>query len=178
MSLLRFVTVEGNKRRKTSSTNEDDVNNEDSPLEASAKAGIIEKKGDLFSCPENESLAHCISEDCAMGKGIAVIFKKKFGGIQELKSQGVKTGGVAVLKRKDRFIYYLITKVRYFNKPTYDSLTKSLHAMKTHCQQNNVKHISMPRIGCGLDGLSWDKVSKILTDLFSGSGITITVYTL
>lgn len=44
--------------------------------------------GDLFSCPESESLAHCISADARMGKGIAVIFKKKFGGVDEIKSQG------------------------------------------------------------------------------------------
>lgn len=43
--------------------------------------------GDLFSCPEDESLAHCISEDCRMGAGIAVIFKKKFNGVEELKQQ-------------------------------------------------------------------------------------------
>lgn len=47
-----------------------------------------EIKGDLFSCPNNSSLAHCISADVAMGKGIAVLFKKKFGGVQELKKQG------------------------------------------------------------------------------------------
>ena len=46
-------------------------------------------KGDLFGCPETSSLAHCISEDIRMGKGIAVIFKNKFGGIQDLKNQGL-----------------------------------------------------------------------------------------
>ena len=43
--------------------------------------------GDLFSTPEDESLAHCISEDCRMGAGIAVLFKKKFGGVDELKER-------------------------------------------------------------------------------------------
>lgn len=43
--------------------------------------------GDLFSCPEDESLAHCISEDCRMGAGIALIFRKKFNGVEELKQQ-------------------------------------------------------------------------------------------
>ena len=43
--------------------------------------------GDLFSCPEDEALAHCISEDCRMGAGIAVLFKKKFNGVEELKAQ-------------------------------------------------------------------------------------------
>lgn len=44
-------------------------------------------KGDLFSGPEDEALAHCISKDCHMGAGIAVMFKKKFGGVAELKEQ-------------------------------------------------------------------------------------------
>lgn len=43
--------------------------------------------GDLFSCPEDESLAHCISQDCRMGAGIAVAFRKKFNGVEELKQQ-------------------------------------------------------------------------------------------
>ena len=88
-----------------------------------------EVKGDLFSCLPTSSLAHCVSEDMAMGKGVAVLFKKEFGGVGELKAQGtaiypmwislliytgqlfaagVKPGGVAVLKRKDRHVYYLV----------------------------------------------------------------------
>ena len=47
-----------------------------------------EKNGDLFDCPETDSLVHCVSADLRMGKGIAVIFKKKFGGVEELRLQG------------------------------------------------------------------------------------------
>lgn len=43
--------------------------------------------GDLFTCPASYSMAHCVSEDMAMGKGIAVLFKKKFGGVDQLKAQ-------------------------------------------------------------------------------------------
>ncbi|XP_059723594.1 ADP-ribose glycohydrolase OARD1 isoform X2 [Haemorhous mexicanus] len=50
-------------------------------------------KGDLFSCPGTDALAHCISEDCRMGAGIAVLFKKKFGGVQELLDQNYKAEG-------------------------------------------------------------------------------------
>jgi len=34
------------------------------------------------------------------------------------------------------------------------------------------------RIGCGLDRLDWDKVSAILGEVFEGTDIKITVYTL
>ncbi|KGL79430.1 O-acetyl-ADP-ribose deacetylase 1, partial [Tinamus guttatus] len=135
-------------------------------------------KGDLFSCPQTDALAHCISEDCRMGAGIAVIFKKKFGGVQELLEQHKKTGEVAVLQRDDRYIYYLITKEKVSHKPTYETMRKSLEAMKSHCLSNGVTDISMPRIGCGLDGLDWNKVSEILGEVFEDTDIKITVYTL
>ncbi|NXC48141.1 OARD1 deacetylase, partial [Penelope pileata] len=135
-------------------------------------------KGDLFSCPQTDALAHCISEDCRMGAGIAVLFKKKFGGVQELLDQQKKTGEVAVLQRDDRYIYYLITKKKVSHKPTYDDMRKSLQAMKTHSLNNGVTDISMPKIGCGLDGLDWDKVSAILGEVFEDTDIKITVYTL
>ncbi|KAJ8314765.1 hypothetical protein KUTeg_006915 [Tegillarca granosa] len=139
---------------------------------------FIQKKGDLFSTPETESLAHCISEDCRMGKGIAVIFKKKFAGIEDLKRQDKKPGEVAVLKRGQRFVYYLITKAKANDKPTYDTLKSSLKEMKRHCKQNNVTHLSIPRIGCGLDGLDWDEVSVILCEIFSDMNLILTVYAL
>ncbi|XP_026533971.1 O-acetyl-ADP-ribose deacetylase 1-like isoform X2 [Notechis scutatus] len=113
-----------------------------------------------------------------MSAGIAAIFKKKFGGVQELLNQHKKTGDVAILKRETRYIYYLISKNKYFHKPTYDNLGKSLEAMKIHCLKNAVTHISMPKIGCGLDRLDWKKVSTMLEEVFEDTNIHITVYTL
>ena len=50
-----------------------------------------EIKGNLFSCEKDTSLAHCISADVHMGKGIATTFKKMFGGVDELRRQGTVT---------------------------------------------------------------------------------------
>jgi hypothetical protein len=68
----------------------------------------VEVKGDLFSSSVGSSLAHCVSEDLHMGKGIATLFKKQFGRVDELKSQGIKVGGVATLRVDNRYIYYLV----------------------------------------------------------------------
>ncbi|XP_028848979.1 ADP-ribose glycohydrolase OARD1 isoform X2 [Denticeps clupeoides] len=103
-------------------------------------------KGDLFSCPEDEALAHCISQDCRMGAGIAVLFRNKFGGVEELKAQNRGPGECAVMRRSGRFVYYLVTKMKASHKPTYNSLRKSLVAMKSHCLENGVRRISMPRL--------------------------------
>nr|XP_023966111.1 ADP-ribose glycohydrolase OARD1 isoform X3 [Chrysemys picta bellii] len=98
-------------------------------------------------------------------------------GIRQTESEK-KSGEVAVLKRDDRYIYYLITKKKVSHKPTYENMQKSLEAMKTHCLNNGVTDISMPRIGCGLDRLEWDKVSALLEEVFEDTDIKITVYAL
>jgi hypothetical protein len=46
-----------------------------------------EIRGDLFSAPSNTSLAHCVSQDMEMSKGIAKLFRDKFRQIDELKNQ-------------------------------------------------------------------------------------------
>ena len=55
----------------------------------SSKFHFSEVHGDLFSCPEKASLAHCVSADLHMSKGIAAVFKQRFGGVEELEEQGI-----------------------------------------------------------------------------------------
>ncbi|XP_059838841.1 ADP-ribose glycohydrolase OARD1-like isoform X3 [Hypanus sabinus] len=151
----------------------------DKPLEGNLQGfKICYVQGDLFSCPEKDALAHCISEDCDMEAGIAVWFKWKYGGVEELQNQKKKIGDVAVLKKDQRCIYYLITKKLASDKPTYDAVQKSLKAMRDHCLANGILKISMPKIGCGLDNLEWDKVSAIIEEVFKSTSIVITVYSL
>lgn len=97
-----------------------------------SKLVFREIEGDLFSAPKTYSLAHCVAADLKMGAGIAVAFRDKFRQIDKLKEQGVKAGGVAILKDDERFIYYLISKNDTYKKPTYQDLFHSLHAMKNH----------------------------------------------
>ena len=137
---------------------------------------INEINGDLFTCPENSSLAHCVSVHLHMNLGIAKIFKTKYKYVSVLKDQNVGIGGVAILQDNNRFIYYLVTKKSYWNKPTYYSLEKSLNTMVSHCIENNVKKLSIPRIGCGLDKLKWDKIKEIIEKVFKDTGIDIDVY--
>mmetsp|Transcript_9967 Transcript_9967/g.15157 ORF Transcript_9967/g.15157 Transcript_9967/m.15157 type:complete len:187 (-) Transcript_9967:28-588(-) len=135
-------------------------------------------KGDLFTSPESSSLCHCISRDLGMGKGIAKVFKSKFGGLDTLRQQKANVGECAVLMRQNRYVYYLITKEKYWHKPTYESLTASLEYMKNHAVIYNVDEISMPKIGCGLDRLQWDKVERIIIKIFQATNIKISVYEL
>ena len=153
-------------------------------LEAEARAkskrrlNIVEERvGDLFSAPNNMSLAHCISQDCVMGKGIAKQFSEKFGRVNEIKEQCVKVGGVAILKDKERFIYNLVTKHKYYEKPTMTDLRNSLLEMRKHMKEKGVESVGMPRIGCGLDLLDWGQVKRLLEEVFQDSSINIVIFT-
>ncbi|XP_037087230.1 ADP-ribose glycohydrolase OARD1-like [Pollicipes pollicipes] len=139
---------------------------------------VVEVTGDLFTCPSTHSLAHCISADCRLGKGIAAIFKRKFGGISELLAQRKKPGEVAVLRRGSRYVYNLITKHKYYEKPTYETLRRALSAVKEHCVTHEVRHLAMPRIGCGLDGLTWDRVLPIIKDVFQDCCVQVEIFSL
>ncbi|XP_055842107.1 ADP-ribose glycohydrolase OARD1-like [Episyrphus balteatus] len=143
---------------------------------ASSKLKLSEVEGDLFSAPEEYSLAHCVGADFAMGAGIAVKFRQTYGQVEELLAQKISSGGVAVLKDKNRFIYYLVTKPASYGSPTYDSLRSSLSQMKEHMKLNKVQKLAIPRIGCGIDGLEWDKVSAELHTVFGDEEVEIVVY--
>merc|ERR1719433_1077601 len=133
-------------------------------------------KGDLFTSPQSASLCHCVARDLGMGKGIAVMFKRTFGGLGELRKQQVAVGGVGVLLRDNRFVYYLVTKKRSTDLPTSGPLTASLKSMRDHAVANGVKHIAMPKIGSGLDRLKWNKVESSIMKIFGETNIRITVY--
>jgi hypothetical protein len=84
-------------------------------------------------------------------------------------------GDICSLKSGEMRIYYLITKQKYWNKPTYKSLESSLGAMRDDMQARKYSRIGMPKIGCGLDGLVWAEVNQIIERVFSESGIDVVV---
>jgi hypothetical protein len=132
------------------------------------------EKRNLFDVDSDYYFAHCISSDCAMGAGIAVDFQKKFHLRNYLLS-------FPECRRKPpTIIYYnrvfnLITKAKYWHKPTYESLMQCLVELKKQCIDTEVKYLAMPKIGCGLDRLQWGKVKEIIEQVFSDTEIEILV---
>ena len=141
-----------------------------------------EEKHDLFSVPDDYYLAHCISADFALGKGIAVEFNKRFNMRQKLKDEFLNFIDEYMHRYKldaeciliDR-VLNLVTKERYYQKPTYSSIKQALEMMKLVCKANDIHKVAMPKIGCGLDRLEWDKVSEIIQDVFKDTDIEILV---
>ena len=139
-----------------------------------------ELKTDLFEMPEDYYFAQCISADFAMGKGIAVEFNKHFNTKQKIMFYSTfedrwDLGEHGTCLLTDR-VYNLITKRNYWMKPTYETLQRALDAMVVMVQNNpDVKHIAMPKIGCGLDRLSWPVVSAMIQNTFQSCDVHIIV---
>lgn len=148
-----------------------------------------EEVRDLFSVPDDYYLVHCISDDYALGAGIAVEFNKRFGMRKKLLSAKkfnplfVNTKGHCIVV--DR-VLNLVTKKRCWQKPTYETLTRALSDMKRKCLESDnintdvgevgqIKKIAMPLIGCGIDRLQWDKVSEIIKEVFKDTEMEILV---
>ena len=144
-----------------------------------------EERRDLFTVPNDYALVHCISADFALGAGIAVQFRNM--GVKkeliEVYNDSAKYGtylnewcerniGTCLLTTATRPVYNLVTKARYFNKPTYDTVEQALKAMRDVYSPDK---IAMPTIGCGLDRLEWTKVREIIKSCFGHTGTEVLV---
>ena len=133
--------------------------------------------GNVFD--SKDSIAHCVSADFKMSAGIARHFKRKFLTKYPTDLDHFYTPlWPQWLPETRRYLYHLVTKQKYFNKPTYSTLGASLERMRTHAENNSISKISMPCIGTGLDQLDWDKVKLLIQETFRTSPVQIVVYIL
>lgn len=144
---------------------------------------IREEQRDLFTVPTDYILVHCISADLAMGAGIAKEFARRGVKAQLIENyRGMTEAGDCVLTATTgwRLEYNLVTKKRYWQKPTYDSLKIALINAKIYSlmiadKEPKPVKLAMPRIGCGLDRLQWDKVKAIIEEVFANTNVEILV---
>jgi len=136
----------------------------------------IEKR-DLFTVPEDYTLCHCISADFALGAGIA----KKFA---ELGVRNSLMNFYALYKWDGKGdclftpvtkwgVLNLVTKEKFWHKPTLLTIRQSLNSLKEHLM--DVDKIAMPKIGCGLDKLKWNDVEQIIKEVFADTDVEILV---
>lgn len=142
----------------------------------STMAPVMEVWGDVFAMPT--ALAHAVSSDFHMSAGVADGFREYFGCVQYLKDQRRGVGEVAYLQHNSTYIFYLITKQNYYDKYiSLDSVSNCLSNLRELCVSLGVREVSMPRIGCGLDLLSWSNVYPRIVNSFRGCSVRVTVVT-
>ena len=133
-------------------------------------------KGNIFKfINKKDYIAHCISSDCQMQMGFAFDVERIYKIKHLLLARGEDERNHPTCIR-EKTVFNLITKKYYWGKPTYKTLRKSLEKMKELMIEEGIEHISIPKIGTGLDKLQWSKVEEIIKDVFKDTDIKIDVY--
>ena len=129
----------------------------------------------------NGPIAHCISQDLAMRKGVAKQIRNKFGDTEQLKRQNVQLGHIGVTTKRTRettettFCFHMVTKHRYYQKPTLATFQMALQNLKRQLEIKNIKTISIPWIGTGLDRIPRHIVWDILKQVFNKTEIQVII---
>jgi transposase InsO family protein/predicted aspartyl protease len=131
----------------------------------------IEEHRDIFRVDPDYALAHCISQDLKMNKGIAAVFKVKFGGLEKLLQQDPEVGDVLSLDK----VFHLVTKEKADGKPTYWTLWRVLQKLKNLLLERQIRKLAIPRLGSGLDRLNWRIVRNMLENIFKDTEVKILV---
>ena len=135
------------------------------------------KKGNLLKA--EKSIAHCVSKDLKMFKGLARSFRDEWPGqIDELKKMDLEVGQVGAIKEQERFIYHLVIKGKFNEQPKHDPLKQTLVKLKEHMVANDITEVSLPKIGSGLNRLSWPDVKTMIEEVFQDTNIKIIIYML
>ena len=92
-----------------------------------------------------------------------------------MRRQKKSVGNIAALNYGKNKIYYLISNRKFWEKPTYDSLRRSLLSLRDDMIGSRMCKIGIPRLGCGLDGLEWPRVRDMIESVFSETSIEVVV---
>ena len=82
------------------------------------------------------------------------------------------------LALSNSFIYYVITKTYFYQKPQLNDYFAALHSLRDLASSHNVTELAIPQLGCGLDRIPIPLFYSALRSVFCGDSIIITVYIL
>ncbi len=140
---------------------------------------VLERTGNLFDASQ-PALAHGCNCAGAMGRGIAVEFRKRwpdmFARYRELCQNGeFNPGDLFVWTADTRVIFNLGTQRTWRTKATPGAVRQALERMADHAAEHHIDAVAMPRIAAGLGGLDWHDVRAILDEVVPDD-LTVTVY--
>ena len=104
------------------------------------------------------SVRHCISADAQTSNGVGQFWSE---GVPRVRGTCRRANLFKdqVFPFWDsssrRYIYNLVTKEKYSDKPELETLGTTLQNIPAHARRRGVSTIAIPKIGCGLDQMNW-----------------------
>ena len=148
---------------------------------------IREENIDLFTVPQGYYLAHCITADFSLGAGVARKSDEVYNMREKLFDRRYDFSGSLARFNTDSCmcqvltidnVYNLVLKKNPSKKAKYKKMRCVLENLKTEMKANLVTKVAMPKIGCGHEGLDWERVREIIEEVFGDTDIEILICSL
>lgn len=143
--------------------------------------------GDLFSS-KKDVLVNAVNCVGVMGAGIAKIFKERYPEmfedyVKKCEQNVVQLGkpylfpDVEVLPQFEVKRILNFPTVQHWSTPAkLDDISAGLDYLLGHYKEWGIKSIAFPALGCGVGGLSWDVVSKLMYEKLAKSELDVEIY--
>lgn len=133
--------------------------------------------GDIFESSA-EAIVNAVNCVGVMGAGLAAAFKKRYpDNFKQYKlacDEGYmrlgKICAVEDITQDHRYIINFPTKGHWKNPSTMTMVEDGLDDLLQFLKNNSfdeIKSIAIPALGCGLGGLSWPQVEKVIVSILS-----------
>ena len=130
---------------------------------------------------QRNSIGDCMSADAQMSKGFAQFLSERVPRLRRTCRQAnlLKDQVIPFWDSSSRrYIFNLVTKENFSDKPDLQTLATTLQNMQAHATLHGVSTIVIPKIGCGLDQMNWQDVVKFRRNTSAYSDKQSVVYSL
>jgi O-acetyl-ADP-ribose deacetylase (regulator of RNase III) len=137
--------------------------------------------GDLFQTEGLQAIAHGCNCAGAMGKGIAIDFRRRFPKMYaEYKKRcaegDFKLGDVFTWTEGGVTVFNLATQETWRTPADIRAVETAVWQMVTVAETVGITRIGLPRIGSGLGGLPWERVRALLDRIGTRTPIDLIVF--
>lgn len=126
-------------------------------------------QGDLLKA-DVEALVNTVNTEGVMGKGIALQFRESYSDNYKAYRNACREG---LLQPGQMFIYYnslnnpryiinFPTKRHWRSKSNIDDIKVGLQTLVNDVRRLGIRSVAVPPLGCGLGGLSWQEVQRLM----------------
>ena len=131
---------------------------------------VVFKRGNIFDEADADALVNPVNCVGVMGAGLALQFRKRYPEMFQAYRKAcaasmVRVGKMNVYETKGQFPRYIInfpTKQHWRNPSKLEYIQTGLHDLIRILKDLKIGKVAIPPLGCGLGGLPWDVVRKIL----------------
>jgi O-acetyl-ADP-ribose deacetylase (regulator of RNase III) len=132
-----------------------------------------------------DAVVNTVNEVGVMGKGIALMFRERFPAntaayTAASKAKEVRVGRMFVTVTGELFPKWIInfpTKKHWRNPSKLEWIETGLEDLRRVIQENNIRSVALPPLGCGNGGLDWSDVRPMIEAFLSElSNVDVVVY--